>query len=83
MKRHPDLVHGKDVLGARDWTGYSTATKQVPDGQRTAKRRRLELVKDASNAERTSDRPTVTCGVTADDSVEIQEMTGYRLNRLR
>ena len=83
MKRHPDPIHRQDVLSTGDWIENSPATKQVPDGQRTAECRRLEFVKDASYAKRTRECPSVTCGVGADDSVETQEMAGNGLNRLR
>jgi len=83
MQRHPGLVHGQDVLRARDRIDYATAGKQVPDRQRAAKWGRRQFVKDAANAERTSKRPSVLRRLAADDSVNIQQMPGDGLNRLR
>ena len=83
VHRHPRLVHRQHVLGARDWTHHSATGKEVADGQSAAEWWRRQFVKNAPYAERTTERPVMAGRVTADESVNIQEMTGDRLNGLR
>ena len=83
MQRHPCLVHRQHVLTARDRSDDSSTGEEMPERQRTAERRRSELVKNTARAERTVYCPPGARRLTADDAVDVQEMNGHGLNRLR
>ena len=83
MQRHPSFVHRKDILGARDRSGDSSSGKEMPDRQRAAERWWRQFVKDTFRAERTTKRPTRAGRLASDDAVDVEEMKGDGLNRLR
>ena len=83
MKRHPSFVDRNDILGSRGRTANSPAREEVPERQCTPERRRVELVKNATYAKRTCDRPAGTRRPSTDDRMEIQKVDCDGLNCLR